>query len=484
MKRIFSGILAVILLASTAYAKEPYTGYTYNTYLEKLPAPNAFLPEKTVTGIDLGIGHFAGAQDIFADEHDNVYIMDTNNGRIIITDKDMELIKTVDSFNKDGESSPLKDASGVYADYDNRLLYIADKGNARVVISDFDGNILREEFKPETELLGEQITFAPKKIVVNSIGTMFVLSDNINQGMVSIDADGAFQGFFGAEKIQLTAAQRVALFWRSFLTDEQIARTATFQPTEYANIFMGGEDFIYTATALETYETAQVKRLNPSGTNILPEEVVFGDYSAEMIDGVLTRSAIIDVAVDNDGFIYALDRNFGRIYMYDEQAQNLAIFGCKDTITGTFNTPVSIECVGNKVIVLDSAKANITVFAPTEYGSYIIDATKNHYLGRYEQAKKPWQTVRALNNNYEWAYAGIGRAQYMNEEYSAAMDNFKLANNKELYGKAKKKYRTALLRENFTLYSLSLIGAIVLIYALVKKRKSIAMAVKRKGEAK
>lgn len=480
MRKLFSGMLtAMLLISSTAvYAKEPYTGYTYNAYAEKLPAPNAFLPQEVITGTDLGVGHFAGAQDIYVDAYDNLYIMDTNNGRVIITDSDFKLVKTVDHFTKNGGASPLKDAAGIWADYDEQLLYIADKGNARVVVSDFSGNIIREEFKPETELLESQITFAPKKIVVNSIGTMFVLSDNINQGMVSIDEKGVFQGFFGAEKIQLTAAQKAALFWRSFLTDEQVSKTASFQPTEYANIFMGSEDFIFTATALETYKDAQIKRINPSGTNILYEGV-FGDYLPEVVNGELVKSAIIDVTVDNGGFIYALDRNFGRIYMYDEQGASLAIFGCKDTMAGTFDTPVAIESCGNYIVVLDSAKANLTVFAPTEYGAQIMKATTLQNLGRYEQAEAPWQIVSELNNNYEWAYVGLGNAQYMNEDYTGAMKNYKLAVYRGYYGKAKQKYRTQLLRENFTLYSLLLIGAIILLYVFVKKRKQIGGLIKR-----
>lgn len=474
-QRIFAAAAACLLTFSAAvsvFAKEPYDGYTYDTYGERVPAPNVFLPQKEITGYSLGIGHMSKPADVFVDKQNNIYLLDTGNGRVIILDDKYNLKKVVDKFTLNGEESPLKDASGIFADSEKEMIYIADKGNGRVVVSDYNGNIIRTEGKPETEYLSKDIVFAPRKIVVNSIGTMYVLSDNINQGMVAIDSEGVFQGFFGAEKIQLTPIQRADLMWRKVLTKAQQSYSATIQPTEYTNIFIDNEDFIYTATALETYTTAQIKRLNPSETNILYEDMNYGD-STEMLNGVPTVSAFIDVTVDDDGFIYALDKNFGRIHMYDEESWELGIFGKKDTVWGTFSEPIAIENVGGNILVLDNAKASLFVFEPTEYGKYIIEAENYHYKGRYSLALEPWEMVRDMNNNYEWAYAGIGRAEHMNEEYKSAMYNFRLANNRELYSKSKKKYRTYVLRKNFTAYTILFLVVIIGGYLVIKHRSKI-----------
>ncbi len=480
--RIITAALAAVITLSMAcpvMAKEPYVGYTYNTYGEKVPAPNAYLPEKVLTGIDMGVGQLNKPADIFVDSNNDVYILDTGNNRIVILDENFKMKKVIDKFMLNGAESPLKDASGIFAVPEEGKIYIADKGNGRVAVCDYEGTIVREEFKPKTEYLSDAIVFAPRKIVVNSIGTMYVLSENINQGMVSIDSEGVFQGFFGAEKIQLTLAEQADLMWRNFTTKEQQSYTVTFQPTEYTNIFMDNEDFIYTATAVETYTTDQIKRLNPNGKNIYFSRV-YGDLGAEMVDGAAVVSALIDVTVDDDGFVFALDKNFGRVYMYDEQAWDLAIFGTKDTLSGTFGEPIAIENVNGKIIVLDNMKANIVVFEPTEYGKNIISAVNYHYKGRYEQAKEPWLTVNKLNNNYEWAYAGVGRAEHMIGEYKSAMENFEKANNKELYSKSKLKYRTYLLREHFTLLTVSLLVIIVGAYLGVKYRKKITGFIKNK----
>ncbi len=481
--RIMAAIFACLFTFSASvsvFAKEPYDGYTYDTYGDRVPAPNVFLPKKEITGYSLGIGHMSKPSDVFVDKQNNVYLLDTGNGRVIILDDKYNLKKVVDKFTLDGAESPLKEASGIFADGEKELLYIADKGNSRVIVTDFNGNITRVEGKPETEYLSDDIVFAPRKIVVNSIGTMYILSDNINQGMISIDTDGNFNGFFGAEKIQLTPVQRADLMWRKVLTKAQQSYAATIQPTEYTNIFIDNEDFIYTATALETYTTAQIKRLNPSEKNILYEDMTYGDLSGETVNWVYTVSALIDVTVDDDGFIYALDKNFGRVYMYDEESWNLGIFGKKDTIWGTFNEPIAIDNAGSDILVLDNAKASLFVFEPTEYGKYIIEAENYHYKGRYALAREPWETVRDMNNNYEWAYAGIGRAEHMVGEYKSAMDNFRLANHRYLYSQSKKKYRTYILRKNFTAVVVVLLIVIIGGYLLIKKRSEIAAFIRKK----
>lgn len=484
--RILSFAMAafVALSSLTAMAKEPYEGYTYNTYGERVPAPNAFLPQQVITGVSLGIGQLSKPSDVFVDSNDDVYLVDSGNGRVVILDKNFKLKKVLDKFVKDGQSSPLKDPDGIFAKPETGKIYIADKGNSRVAVCDYDGNIIEEITKPDTDLLGDEIVFAPKKVVVNSIDNVFILSENINQGLVTIDSDGSFQKFFGAEKIQLTAIQMADYMWRSILSKEQIKQTATFQPTEYANIFIDDEDFIYTATALETYEKAQVKRLNPTGTNILYEDMRYGDLVGEFDGTAMKVSAITDVTVDDDGFIFALDRNFGRIYMYDEQSWNLAIFGKKDTAFGTFEEPVAIENVDGKIIVVDATKCNLTVFEPTEYGDKMMEAVRYHYKGRYAQALEPWQKVHEMNNNYEWAYAGIGRSQHMEENYSEAMKSFKLANNHELYSKSKKKQRTVVLRKHFTAITIWLLIIVFGLYFGLKYKKKIAELIKNKGGKK
>ena len=51
----------------------------------------------------------------------------------------------------------------------------------------------------------------------------------------------------------------------------------------------------------------------------------------------------VDVTVDDDGFISALDLSRGRVFQYDEEMTLLYSFGNTGKQLGTFSYPVAIE---------------------------------------------------------------------------------------------------------------------------------------------
>ena len=479
---ILTVVMAIVMIMpmTGVLAKEPYQGHVYNSYGERVAAPNAFLPAGILNGTMLGIGQFYKPGDIFVDKDNNLYILDTGNNRVVITDENYNLVKVIDKFTFNGEDSPLKEPSGIFAK--NGTLYIADRLNERVVVCDMDGNISKEYRKPVTDYLEENLTFSPRKLVVNSIDTLYIISDNINEGIVEMDEDGNFESFFGAETVQLSAEDVADLFWRRFFTEEQIAQMASMSPAAYTNLMIDEHDFIYTATSLETNTVDQLKKLNPNGNNVLTS-ASFGDVSHEVTSNSSSdnkdANAFIDVTVDNEGFIYGLDRNSGKIFMYNQRSENLAIFGKLGSEIGCFGDVSAIESLKDDILVADQANDVITIFRPTTYGSLIKKAVNLHETGNYEEALQPWTTIKGLNNNYEMAYIGIGRAHMLMGEYPEAMYNFKLGNNKELYSVAKKANRTQNLREHFGLYILTVIVIIVLIWLAVKYREQIGEWLKK-----
>ena len=475
--------LMVLLIVQIA-AAEPYEGYTYNSYGERVPSPNGYLPSKVIQGINLGIGHFKNPADIVTDQYDNLYILDSGNQRIVILDSEFNLKKVINQFQYNGKVEKLNDPTGIFVDK-NGIIYIADKGNRRVLSLNQDGIIHKIYGKPETSLIGGNIIYGPRKLVVNSIGTIYIISDNINQGLVSIDPDGNFLGFYGSNKIQATLEILNEMLWRKFSTREQIKQRQSFQPVEYSNLYIDEDDFVYTSTAYEGVTKAQLKKLNPMGNNLLPD-ITYGDLQPEFINNAPVNSAFVDICADDDEFIYGLDRNMGRIFMYNQRSDLLMVFGKIGNNAGNFGDPVALETIGDKVIVLDSLKCSITIFEPTLYGKKIREAVLLHEAGKFEEALKPWEIVKELNTNYDMAYVGIGRAMELTENYEAAMENFYVGNNKFLYSDAKKEHRTEILRANFSVYVTVFLLAIVLIRIAVKYRKKIKayllhVNLKRKG---
>jgi len=93
----------MVLLIVQIAAAEPYEGYTYNSYGERVPSPNGYLPSKVIQGINLGIGHFKNPADIVTDQYDNLYILDSGNQRIVILDSEFNLKKVINQFQYNGK---------------------------------------------------------------------------------------------------------------------------------------------------------------------------------------------------------------------------------------------------------------------------------------------------------------------------------------------------------------------------------------------
>ena len=72
----------------------PYETYNYDYYEDIKYTPAAYVPDGTVTGDVIGCGNFSSPQDLNTDADGNVYIADTGNNRIVVTDSDFQL-KTV-----------------------------------------------------------------------------------------------------------------------------------------------------------------------------------------------------------------------------------------------------------------------------------------------------------------------------------------------------------------------------------------------------
>jgi len=104
-----------------------------------------------------------------------------------------------------------------------------------------------------------------------------------------------------------------------------------------------------------------------------------------------------------------------------------------------------------RILVLDAGLNVLQIFEPTEYGKSIHAAIDHYNGGNYDQSTKAWETVLAMNVNFDLAYGGIGRAYFMSKEYEEAMKYFKLANDRKNYSKAFQNHRRQVLENIFAL---------------------------------
>jgi len=479
-KRIIS-ILIIIISAATAlplvaFADDsvPYDTYAYDhwEYIVFTPAP--YVPGETISGISLGIGALSDPQGIFT-AHDNaVYITDTGNNRIIILEPDLHTVRDViTTFNNDGRTDSFNKPRGVAVTTDG-IIYVADTENRRIVALDGQ-DVIKTIANPESEMLGENFDFVPLKVTVDFAGRVFVIARNMFQGIMTFNNEGDFIGFYGTINVNITLWQR---FWRALSTQEQRARQVLFIPTEFTGLDVDPAGFVYASNIDRDGEQA-VRRLNPNGEDVLRKginENVGGDLlifpaSPSPFSG---PSNIIDVTYRGNGMYSLLDSRRGRIFTYDYEGNLLYIFGGMGQQAGTFRQPTAITEQGGRVLALDAIRNEIITFDQTLYGELINKAVSLRYDGDEAKAVETWREVLLLNENFELANAGIGKAYLTAGDNSTAMYYLKLGMDRENYSIAFRRWRNDMLKDNIAWILTAVVAGIfgyVVIRAVIRRRR-------------
>ncbi|WP_052759734.1 YIP1 family protein [Paenibacillus sp. DMB20] len=453
MKRLwttFIVLLAISVAGSTASAAAaPYFGYNYSSTGEAVPAPLPYLPVKTIYGGDVSAGAFNNPEDVFVSADRHIYVADTGNNRIVILNGDWQLVRIIDSFRREGKRDAFNGPKGVFVDKDGHL-YVADTNHARVVELNERDEFVRLIGPPKSDVIRKDFKFVPTKLALDHAKRLFVISQGVFDGIVEFDAKGGFTGFFGKNPVRFTAAE---LFWKQISTEAQRQQMALFVPIEFNNLAIDGEQFIYATATENSLSMEQVKRLNPSGIDVLRQDgpmPVMGDLRVTKMGSFRGSSTMTSITVDDNGVYLALDSKRGRIFAYDHDGNLLFQFGQIGDRAGTFRAPVEVEWLGRNVVVLDRALNRLTLFKPTRYGSLLLDAAASYYHGKEEEAARLWGEVNKLNNNLELAHVGIGRSHLEQGEYETAMASFKLGDSRTYYSKAFEGYRKTFLWNNFT----------------------------------
>lgn len=517
LKNIISIGLALSIaaaMAATAYASEPYVSYNYDAWGDAIPSQSGYRVDETITGYEMGLDKLAdpnsdlfvseqeptnlsGASDLFyEDSTKEFWIADSGNNRILRTDANLKVIGCYKGVSNsktavDAETglSTFSNPTGIYVEIDKEtnkpILYIADNKNARAIKAEIESGTsakcVLEYTKPDSELYkNASETFNPSKVVVDSAGILYAVVSSVTTGAVVFDENGEFTGFYGANRVEQTAAVIRQAIWRKFASNEQIASMTRNVPVEYANFDIDKEGFIYTVTEAANASTDAVKKLNPAGENIwntaTGNEFQFGDLTEfANVDTSNFTSRLTDIVISDDGIINLLDYETGRIFQYTQDNDLLFIFGSKNSTSdqkGTFTAPNAIEAVNKNVYVIDGKKNDITIFTETTFGKYVHEAAALYEKGLYEDAIEPWEEVIKRDGGYSLAYHGLGKAYLNIGEYEKAMENFKISVSKGSYDRAYKYDRDEFLRANFTVIIVVLfilIVAIIVLRKLIKK---------------
>jgi hypothetical protein len=370
-------------------------------------------------------------------------------------------------------------------------IFIADSGNLRILRLDKDYNFINDvkiDIYNPPPAYEDDLDFIPRKLVVDFSGRIFVQALNVNRGFMEFNRQGDFISYMGASRVQIDL---VDIFWRMVATDAMRARMALVVPTEYSNIALDHDGFIY--ATISTFQgpprnADPVRRLNAVGTDILVRNGRWyqgavgvapphGDWYWSNLGGFDGPSRFTDVVpFDNDSYA-CLDRNRSRVFVYDFQGNMLYAFGGPGNRDGYFRNAVAIDRMERDLFVLDDANGMLTRFRLTEYGTLINQALDYYYSGDYDSSAERWDEVLKLNGNFDLAYIGKGRAALRNDEFYSAMNYYRTKYDQEQYGRAFQLYRKYWIEEH-------IVHIIVVIISLIVITKVLGFIIRRRRRSR
>jgi DNA-binding beta-propeller fold protein YncE len=444
-----SALVGTCFSPATASADAPYKTYTMDGYGSINETQTAYMPYSSITKV--GEEALNAPTDMMIKD-DLLYIADTGNRRIIVSTLDGDYVR---EFGSDVLVYP----SGVFVMDDGRV-YVADRDAKSVFVFDSEGNVVNTYGKPDSIMYGDDMEFKPQKITVNSAGTMYIICEGNTNGIVEISpADGGtFLGYFGTNETHVTVTQVIQ---RMVFSAEMRAKMVSNRPATPGNLAIDEKGLIYTVTQGEKLGT--LKRLNIAGTNMIDPEAY-------------DENPVAVVAGNYDNVYVASSR--GYIYEFNNEGDMLFVFGGADDGRSRIGLSTNVQAIdvdsNDRVYTLDSEKAQVQIFEPTEFTNLLHEALYLYSKGRYTESKEPLTQVLTMNSLFDYANKAMGRALQQEENYEEAIKYAKIAKDYDGYSDAFWEIRNVWLNKN-------LVPAIVIIVLLVVIWKLIAYFDKKKG---
>lgn len=483
--RIAAVLFALLMvIAIPAGATASYQTYVYSIDGLPLYSPDAYTPIQRVDSEYMGLEvAVEDPRDIVVDNAGNIYIVDQKTNRVIVLDEFYKFKFEITTFvNENGVDDEFSSPQGVFVSerdvyvkdengntvFDDegkpvkeseKLIYVCDTNANRIVVFDEVGEFVKIIAEPEDDVFEEGSVYKPVAMAVDDYGRLYIVSSTTYQGIIMMTTEGEFTGLIGAQKVSLTPWQIIT---RMFQTKEQKAKQESFISTEFNNIDITDDGFIYAtissideskvASAIRSKsksgDYAPVKMLNGAGEEIMRRNGFYPPSGEiQFMSGTSTTeyafgpSKIIDVAVGPEKTWSIIDEKRSKIFTYDFDGNLLFAFGDKGSQLGNIASVQGICYQNEKMLVLDKSDKSFTVFARTEYGNTLIQALQHENERKYNLSKTDWEEVLKRNSNFDEAYIGIGKALYQEGRYEESLVYYKAAYDTANYSKSYEEIR-------------------------------------------
>ena len=448
MKKFTAWLLILLTLLSiglTAQAATPFRTFTLGTDQMLIETQTAYDPVRTM--IRFGDETLKNPQDMRMGPDGYLYIADNGNKRILVVDTQGNFIREI--VDKKNMKSPM----GVFVD-ENLNVYVADDKARAVLVYDKNGKFQQEYTKPTHQLFGATAPYVPQKVVLDKRGNLYIVSKGNTNGIVQISpvGGGEFLGYYGANASRISFLTHI----RRFLFGENSDVVGDIVPISVKNLAIDQKGMVYTVT--EAGDESALRRLNVAG-----KSTITPDYWVEL------NSA---VAVNSSGSIFTANAN-GTIMEYTSEGALLFVFGANDELTeqriGMFKSVTGLVVTDDYTIyVLDATLNSVQVLRPTEFTDLVHEAFTLFQEGKYAESKAPWLEVLRMNSMFTYASTGLGEALYREDDYAAAMENFRNGGYRQGYSDAWWEERSNWLHSNMSTIIFVAV-ALVAVWIVVKQ---------------
>ena len=463
---IFLMILTFSFSASIAYAL-PYETETSGPNGELVPTQQVYEPSrKIVIPYNMPVNEdesstFNAPEDMFYDEETNsIFIADTGNKRVVRLNYDGT---DADFIYYGKEDEALIDPRGVSCNDD--YLVVADRQLEKVIVYDKETLTYVDEItRPDSTLIGATSTFVPTKVCVDNRGNLYIVSEGNTKGVMQLNLEGEFAGYIGANETPSSFLSWIQDLFGINNDDGLLA-----QGQSVSNIALDSNGLVYTVTNQSA--TAAVKKLNTTGVSIMSPSMNFAETT--------------QVCIDSSGNIYSV-QNDGYITIFDSYGSLLFRFGGvnNEEVLGALKNPIAVNVTSNhELLVLDREQNMVILYTPTHFANLVFDAVDYYKDGLYLEGEDAWLEVLKYNNKFILAYKALARANMKKGNYDLALEQFKLAEDKQGYSEAYWQIRDTWLRSNLIWIIVPILVLCIGIYVvkLVDRKKPMVFASIKSG---
>ncbi|MBU2522015.1 MAG: SH3 domain-containing protein [Proteobacteria bacterium] len=230
---------------------------------------------------------------------------------------------------EDYEGLKISYPSEVFVEPVKKEIYVVDSGNSRILI-------YASDFYPLFSIDSTYGVESPAGLAIDSEGYLFI-------------AQAKSKG----NKKERISILNASLGWEKDIYFEGFEGADSFGPS---NIAISKRGYLYVTGS--SYRGVVVLDKDGAFSHLLTPVDSLGTSPEE-------KATICDVDIDNQGNIYLLSEDMGRIYVYDSQDRYLFKFGQKGGSSGKLSRPrgIAVDSAGERIYVIDYMRHTASAYS-------------------------------------------------------------------------------------------------------------------------